>query len=149
MSYFEVLARFAAGQAGSAFDLLRREWGYMLANGPQKGMWELIGPFGSAPPGWASWEHGWSSGAAPALSGYVLGVRPTSPGFKTFVVDPNPGDLAWAKGSVPTPHGDIRVSWTMRGGKLRLSVTAPPGTNAGAEGGQVTTTKRCFFAAEE
>ena len=56
-----------------------------------------------------SWEHGWSSGAAPALTTYVLGVQPTSPGFATFTVTPHPGGLDSARGVVPTPRGPIRV----------------------------------------
>jgi hypothetical protein len=126
MSFFEVLARFETGLDESALDLIRREWGYMIANGPGT-MWETIGPFGGAPVH-GSWAHGWSTGAAPALTAYVLGVRPTSPGFATFVVEPHPGNLAWASGTVPTPHGDLKVSWRRAGGKLDVTVQAPPGT---------------------
>jgi hypothetical protein len=126
MSYFEVVARLQAGLDTSALDLLRREWGYMVKNGPGT-TWETIGPYGSAPLG-GSWAHGWSSGAAPALTAYVLGVRPTGPGFSTFVVEPHPGDLAWARGVVPTPHGDIRVSWRMEAGRPAITVEAPRGT---------------------
>jgi hypothetical protein len=128
MSYFEVLARYQVGQPDSALDLIRREWGYMVKNGPQEGMWELIGPYGGGPPVIPrSWDHGWSSGAAPALTNYVLGVQPTSPGFATFTVTPHPSDLSSAQGTIPTPHGYITVSWKLLGGKLGLSVTAPSG----------------------
>jgi hypothetical protein len=128
MSYFELLARFKLGLDDSAFSLLRREWEYMLANGPKTTMWESIGPYGGGPPG-GSWDHGWSSGAAPALTSYVLGVRPTSPGFRTFVVRPHPGGLGWAKGAVPTPHGLLRVSWAYdTRGRVAVTVQAPPGT---------------------
>jgi hypothetical protein len=128
ITYFEVLARYAIGSPDSALDVLRRTWGYMVNNGPHQGMWELIGPYGGGPPvAWPSWEHGWSSVAAPALTNEVLGVEPTSPGFETFTVSPHPSDLTWAKGTVPTPHGDIVVSWRISGGKLSLSVHAPPG----------------------
>ena len=75
-----------------------------------------------------SWAHGWSTGAAPALTAYVLGVRPTSPGFSTFAVSPHTGGLASASGSVPTPHGDLHVAWRHVGGKLTVSVDAPAGT---------------------
>ena len=126
MSYFEVVARFQTGLDSSALDLLRRVWGYMAANGPGT-TWETIGPYGSAPLG-GSWAHGWSSGAAPALTTYVLGVRATAPGFASFVVEPHPGGLSWVRGVVPTPHGSLRVSWRMDGGKLALTVAAPPGT---------------------
>jgi hypothetical protein len=129
MSYFEVLARYQSGRADSALDLIRREWGYMVKNGLRGSMWELIGPYGGGPPGPnPSWDHGWSSGAAPALTNYVLGVQPTSPGFATFTVTPHPSDLAWARGAIPTPHGDIVVSWKNARGKVTLSVKTPPGT---------------------
>ena len=36
IGYFEVLARYAAGLDDSALELIRREWGYMVANGPHK-----------------------------------------------------------------------------------------------------------------
>jgi hypothetical protein len=127
MNYFELLARFGSGLDESALNLIRNEWGYMLANGPKTTMWESIGPFGGPPPG-GSFDHGWSSGAAPALTSFALGVRPVSPGFATFTVTPHPGGLQWARGTVPTPHGAIRVQWRLVQGKPVISVTAPEGT---------------------
>jgi hypothetical protein len=128
MSYFEVVARFQLGLDSSAFDLIRREWGYMLKFGPGT-MWETIGPYGGPPTDQhPSYDSGWSSGAAPALTQYVLGVEPTSPGFATFTVTPHPDDLTWAEGDVPTPHGPIHVSWRRFGDAVLLRVTAPRGT---------------------
>ena len=37
------------------------------------------------------------------------------------------GDLSWAKGIVPTPRGDVSVSWSVEGGRGRLSVVVPAG----------------------
>ena len=91
-------------------------------------MWETIDAGTGKPVGNGSYDHGWSSGAAPALTTQVLGVQPTSPGFATFTVTPHPSDLAWAKGVVPTPHGLLRVSWSLAGGRPVISVIAPPGT---------------------
>jgi alpha-L-rhamnosidase-like protein len=128
ISYFDVLARYAAGRDASALDLIRREWGYMLANGPRTTMWETIGPYGG-PPVDSSWDHGWSSGAAPALTGYVLGISPAAPGFASFRAAPRPGDLAWARGDVPTPRGTIHFEWSRRGRRFTATVTSPvPGT---------------------
>jgi len=127
VSYFEVLARYAAGADASALELIRREWGFMAVRGPGT-MWETISNEFGGQVGSPSWDHGWSSGAAPALSTYVLGVQPTSPGFATFTVTPHPSGLTSASGTVPTPRGPLRISWTVAGGKLSLQVTAPPGT---------------------
>jgi hypothetical protein len=129
ISYFEVCARFATSDDPDALDLIRREWGYMLAQGPGT-MWETIGPDGGPPTGdKPSFDSGWSSGAAPALTQYVLGVTPTSPGFETFTVTPHPGDLQYAEGDVPTPHGLIRVAWKQSDGEIEIGVDAPPGTH--------------------
>ncbi len=124
VGYFEVLARYAAGMDDSALELIRREWGYMVANGPQQGMWETIGPNGGGPID-GSWNHGWSSGAAPALTAYVLGVRPAAPGFATFVAEPHPSDLEWAKGDVPTPKGNLHLEWARAAAGFSVAVVSP------------------------
>lgn len=141
MGYFELLALYAVGDDAGAMSLIRREWGTMLDAGPGT-MWETIDASTGQPNGHASdIDHAWSSGAAPALTGYVLGVLPTSPGFATFTVSPHPVDVAAAEGDVPTPHGDIQLYWQVDGGTLltpggQVSVTAPAGTVwANAPGG--------------
>ena len=47
------------------------------------------------------------------LSGDILGVRPTSAGFKTFRFQPLPCALSSAGGSVPTPYGTIDASFAL------------------------------------
>jgi hypothetical protein len=128
IGYYELLADYAAGADAYALGLIRREWGFMLQNGPGR-MWEAIDlrieeGLGPDP----SLDHGWSSGAATVLTGYVLGVQPTSPGFATFTVTPHPGDLQFARGTVPTPHGPLTVSLQLVGGTPVVSVVAPMGT---------------------
>ncbi len=124
MSYFEVLARFQVGFSASALNLIRIEWGNMLAHSPT--MWETVAPGGATPYGSdPSWDHGWSSGAAPALTNEVLGVTPGAPGFASFDLAPHPSGLLWAKGSVPTPRGAITVSWRRQGPIFKLTLDAP------------------------
>lgn len=126
MSYFELLARYQVGLDSSALALVRREWGYMVANGPRSTMWETIGANGGPPVDQhPSWDHGWSSGAAPALTSYALGVTPVSPGFGSYLAYPHPADLRWARGVVPTPHGPIRFRWAYGRGKITATVVAP------------------------
>ncbi len=75
----------------------------------------------------------------PPLVGRRLGRLATgwfnrsSPGFATFTVTPHTGlsegGIQSASGIVPTPRGDIHVSWSQDGrGRLDLKVSAPPGT---------------------
>ncbi len=71
--------------------------------------------------------HGWSSAPIYEFSSMVLGVYPTSDGYGSVRVKPHVHsfDLCWAKGTVPTPHGTIAVSWEKKDGELTLSVTLP------------------------
>jgi alpha-L-rhamnosidase len=129
----EVQALFAAGEAASATTLLQTLWGYMDAPGPDDtgADWELVGAHGS--PGFGAFTslaHGWASGATADLSADVLGVQPTTAGFRTWSVAPHPGSLSWVEGDVPTPHGtiDVRVAQDRSSGRLALQVAAPPRT---------------------
>jgi len=76
-------------------------------------------------------SHGWCSSPLVQMSARVLGVTPTSPGFMTMAIRPSVCDLTWAKGVVPTPHGDVAVSWTWANDTVQLDVVIPEG--AGAE----------------
>lgn len=133
ISGFDVQARLSAGDTADALRLIRNEWGPMVTPGPQYtgAFWENFTPSGPAPNGSTSLAHGWSSGPTSALTEYVLGVRPASPGYATWTVQPQPGNLAWAQGQVPTPHGPISVSWSrdVRTGTLTMDVRAPRGTS--------------------
>jgi hypothetical protein len=58
------------------------------------------------------------------LGKYYLGVSPVKPGYEEFSVEPSLGGLKWIEGSVPTPHGDIRVFMD----KKTIKVTSSGGT---------------------
>jgi hypothetical protein len=60
----------------------------------------------------------------------ILGVKPLKPGFAEFAVEPKPCDLEWARGVVPSPAGDIPVSWEKTGDDFTLAITVPEGTQA-------------------
>jgi len=75
-------------------------------------------------------SHGWCSTPLVQMSARVLGVTPTAPGFKTMDIRPLICDLTWAKGVVPTPHGDVSVSWTWTNATIKLDVAIPDGTSA-------------------
>jgi hypothetical protein len=93
-------------------------------------MWENIGPDGGGPtdsPG--SYEHGWSSGPAPVLTNELLGVKPASPGFDSFVAQPHLADLLWARGDLPTPKGNLHFEWSRTPNSMTAKIRTPvPGT---------------------
>lgn len=135
ISFFELVARFSIpGSEDSAYDEIRRLYGWMATHDPEVTQWEGIGPGGGSYQGpFMSYAHGWSTGIVPLMSNYVLGVKPTAPGFSSWRVCPVvKGDLTWAKGVVPTAEGSIKVSWEKEGGedleKLTVQVEAPEGT---------------------
>lgn len=130
-SGYEVLARLQAGDAMTALNIIRRAWHPMCQGSAyySGATWEYVGL--DARPGLGSGTslaHPWSSAPTSALCAYVLGVRPLTPGFDTWLVEPQPGDLSWAKGSVPTPHGAIAARWVLRDAGLVLRLQVPAGT---------------------
>jgi hypothetical protein len=66
-------------------------------------------------------SHGWSSTPTRDLMTRVLGVMPATPGFTEASIAPALGDLDWARGRVPSPHGLISVDVTAD----RLDVDSP------------------------
>lgn len=72
--------------------------------------------------------HGWAGGPTAWLSEHVLGVRPAAPGFAKVRIAPHLGDLAWARGTFPTPHGLIRISHQRRAdGSIASEIDLPAG----------------------
>jgi hypothetical protein len=72
--------------------------------------------------------HGWASGPTAWMSQNVLGIRPLEPGFKRVAITPQLGQLEWAEGTYPTPHGPIRVRHERQpDGTVRSQIDAPQG----------------------
>ena len=94
--------------------------------------WQIVQETQSFQEKWVGGDlsHGWCSTPLVQMSARVLGVTPLTPGFETISIRPELCDLTWAKGSVPTPHGDVAVAWTLGEGKFTLDVTVPDGTEA-------------------
>ncbi|MCI0421190.1 MAG: hypothetical protein L0312_18520, partial [Acidobacteria bacterium] len=115
--FFYLRALRGAGRHQEALDATRRSYGKMLEAGATT-WWEHFG-------GYASLCHAWSAAPNSDLSGYVLGVQPTAPGFAELRVEPQPSDLTWAKGVVPTPRGDVSVFWKRERSTFELNVTVP------------------------
>lgn len=107
-------------------ELVFDQYGSMLDKGATT-FWETIDG-GDAFYYAGSLCHAWSSLPILYCHKYVLGVTPVEPGFKKFIVRPYPGRLTHASGSVPTPYGDIKVSWKLVNGMIQLAVDHPAET---------------------
>ncbi len=80
--------------------------------------------------GWGDESHP-DTAIAAHFSSYILGVRPVEPGYRRFIMQPQPvQEVTWAKGLVPTPRGMISAEWELRGNVLTVVLTVPPGTVA-------------------
>uniref|UniRef100_L2G8X7 Alpha-l-rhamnosidase n=1 Tax=Colletotrichum fructicola (strain Nara gc5) TaxID=1213859 RepID=L2G8X7_COLFN len=115
VSYFELAARLkdGDGRAEGAVEEMKRLYGWMGGQDPGVTFWEGIGPDGRPyEDGYTSMAHGWSTGIVPLMSSYVLGVKPTSPGFKTWSVMPGVGGEWVDEG----------------GGRFKIAVLAERGT---------------------
>ncbi len=129
-SYYLLYSMFDAKPQWS-LDFIRKYWGAQmklpLFNGGWFEAWEKEKP-GSD---FVTTSHAWCSGPTALLPQKVLGVEPVSAGWKTFSVKPNPCDLKWAKGIVPTPLGPIIVDWKVNGkGTFSMYVRVPEKTSA-------------------
>jgi alpha-L-rhamnosidase len=117
---FEALAK--QGRFQEIIDWIRHYWGLMLDNGATT-CWETFPGFEQDR--WTrSHCHAWSAAPGYFLPAYQLGVRPLQPGFSQVLVKPEIADLAWCKGVVPSPKGDIEVRWE-RGEDFSISVKLP------------------------
>ena len=100
--FFSYIVHDAVAQAGAAAALpgLLRRWSVFLHDG--------YDTFGECW-GWGTPVHAWSATPTKDLIFYVLGVTPDEPGYRTARVAPRPGALERITGTVPTPHGPVRV----------------------------------------
>ncbi|MFH1741993.1 MAG: alpha-L-rhamnosidase C-terminal domain-containing protein [bacterium] len=108
------------GQPQRILDDMAR-WKHMLDKGTTT-WWEEPGKSRSE-------CHAWSATPTYRLMSLVLGVRPLEPGFKRTEIRPYPGGLEWAKGTVPTPYGEIKVNWN-REPAFVVEVSVPEGIEA-------------------
>lgn len=119
---FEALKKLGYGEA--VVDCIRRRWGDWVRAG-----------FVTAPENWLSHGrrgetsscHAWSAHPLVHLSQLVLGVRQLAPGWQKIEFGPNVAGLTHASGVVPTPRGNIKVSWDRRPGCEHCTVSAPAG----------------------
>ena len=101
-------ALFEAGRDEAAIALMKstsdRSWLGMMAQGSTVTMeaWNA-----AVKPN-LDWNHAWGAVPLNIISRYILGVRPTSPGFATYQVSPTKARMKFS-GVVPTVRGPIAV----------------------------------------
>jgi alpha-L-rhamnosidase len=133
--YFVIQAFASLDRYDEALSSIRDLWGGQLSYGgttffeDYRPSWNaVVGTNGAVPNnqcGFTSLCHPWGAGVTKWLSEEVLGIKPTSPGFKTFDLVPHLGrTLTRVSGSTLTPLGDISASFDVSTGLSRISIPA-------------------------
>ncbi len=140
-NFFLLQAMAQTGHREAALEWMRQYWGGMLAEGATS-FWEAydlrwpknhphLSLQADGTSGYSvSLAHGWSSGPAAWLEEQVLGIQPTAPGFRTVEIRPDLAGLAWARGAMPTPQGEIRVDLKQQNGGMSIALDLPLGETA-------------------
>ena len=96
--------------------------------------WDGKKPDGSFQnPGMNSFNHYAYGAIGDWLYTRVAGIRidPENPGYKSFHIDPFPGDkLTYVKASYKSIYGKIKSHWQKKNDTFILDVTVPPNTSA-------------------
>ncbi len=148
--YYMLEGRALAGDYQGAIDNIRTYWGGMLDLGATtfwehfdvdwlenagridevvpEGKVDVHGTYGDYC--YVSYRHslchGWASGPTAWLTSHVLGVKVVEPGARTLKIDPHLCDLEWAKGTFPTPYGEVEILHIKKtGGEIESIINAP------------------------
>jgi alpha-L-rhamnosidase len=95
---------------------------------PLTTLWEGWG-IGGEGYGGGSYNHAWSGGPLTCLSQFAAGVAPTSPGFASFSILPQMGNLTRIDCSVDSPKGMIRVKLEAGDSHFNAILHTPSGTS--------------------
>ncbi|MGN7359793.1 family 78 glycoside hydrolase catalytic domain [Paenibacillus sp. SAF-054] len=129
MSFFYYEALAEAGRYEQLLSDIRFNFGQMLRYDATT-CWEMYPNFSEnrANPEQLTRSHchAWSAAPGYFLGQGILGVKRAGSGWTRVLVEPQPCDLAWARGSVPLPQGGrIDVSWSVNGDTMHVRVAAP------------------------
>jgi alpha-L-rhamnosidase len=116
MRFYELAALCEVGEHAYVLNEILDYWGGMMLLGATS-FWEEYDPHIPVPEQYAMYGrpygkslcHAWGASPIYLLGKYFLGVTPASPGYQQTSIRPHLGGLDWLEGSVPTPHGDVRV----------------------------------------
>ncbi|MFS0776893.1 amylo-alpha-1,6-glucosidase [Neobacillus sp. 3P2-tot-E-2] len=128
MRFYELAAMCEVGEQTYVIDEMLDYWGGMLDLGatsfweeydPKETGREHLGMYGM--PYGRSLCHAWGASPIYLIGKYFLGVKPTTPGYETFDVEPHLGGLEWIQGTVPIGPGDVEIYMDKE--KIRVRAT--------------------------
>lgn len=137
--YFIIQAMASAKHYDAALTTIKDLWGGQLKYGGTtffevyRPSWNAILDLNDAPPnnqcGYTSLAHPWSAGVTKWLSENILGIKPVSPGFKSFTIIPYLNSkLTQVNGTIQTKFGPVSAAFNTQTGNC--AITVPAGTIA-------------------
>jgi len=130
MRYYELEALCVVGEKDFVMKEMKQYWGAMLREGATT-FWEEYNPNKSGAEHLTMYGreygkslcHSWGASPIYLLGKYFLGVKPTSPGYATYDIEPYLAGQDWMEGKIPTPKGEIDVYVS----KNKIKVHSPIG----------------------
>ncbi|MDR0845065.1 MAG: family 78 glycoside hydrolase catalytic domain [Tannerella sp.] len=76
------------------------------------------------------WNHIWGAAPANIIPRKLMGVEPLTPGCGVVRIKPQISSLSWAKATVPTIRGEIRLAIENRADRYSIQLTVPANMDA-------------------
>ncbi len=116
MKFYELASLCEIGAEEQALNFVRAYWGGMLKLGATS-FWETYDPEQKGDAHYSMYGrpfgkslcHAWGANPVYLFGKYLLGVRPTAPGYQSYVIEPSLAGLEWIEGRVPTPNGVMEI----------------------------------------
>ncbi|MEQ6902293.1 family 78 glycoside hydrolase catalytic domain [Nocardioides sp. YIM 152588] len=77
-----------------------------------------------------TYSHPWAASPAYNVPQGLFGIRPTTPGYATYTVRPQAGELEWGHVTLPTLKGRIGAAFHQHDGRTDVGVAVPGNTVA-------------------
>lgn len=131
MRFYELEALCALGEQKYVLTEMKDYWGGMLNLGATS-FWEEYNPYKKGVEHYGMYGrefgkslcHAWGASPIYLLGKYYLGIKPLSPAYETYLIEPQLGGLQWMEGSVPTPKGEVKLAVSTK----KITIT---GANSG------------------
>lgn len=137
ISGIELQSHYLAGNANSALDLLRLEWGFMMDDPRMTNSTFIEGystdgslvyaPYANSPR--ISHAHGWSTAPTSVLMNYAAGLKIMDGAGEIWRIEPQPGGLRFIDAGFTTVRGSFGIKFeAMNGTYKELSFKVPEGS---------------------
>lgn len=129
-SQYLLEALFAAGDAETVLKLMLapgdRSWRHMLEMGATMTSEAWDAKFKPN----LTFSHAWGAAPANLIPRGFFGLQPLEPGYGRIALKPQPGGLAWARLTVPTIRGPLKLAFDTRSGRCIFEVELPGNVTA-------------------